>query len=444
MAKTKTSKRRKALVLTALALAVIALVTVAAFRKKEVIITIQTDKVTRRDITEIVVANGKIQPVVQVVIQPEVSGEITALPVKEGQSVKRGDLLVKIKPDNYLAGRNSAEANYKSAMANRTLAKANLDKAELEFRRYEQLHKDRLISDSQFLEAKTNLDVARASFETSIHQSDQAKASLARAEDDLAKTTIVSPINGTVTRLRSQAGERVVGTAMMSGTEIMTIAALDEMEARVDIGEVDLTLLKLGQRAKLEVEAFADRKFNGVVTEIANSSKQPYGVSSQAAASNTSAQEAVKFEVRIRLTEKEDFRPGMSVTAEIETRSVTNALTVPIQCVTSRLPKDAKPKMEHDGPPENEAPAQQANRKKKEDGPKPLEVVFLPDGDKAKMAPVKVGISDDSYIEVKEGLTEGQEVISGGYKAISKELEEGKRVKKGPPPGKDPKKNTNS
>ncbi|HXP61765.1 MAG TPA: efflux RND transporter periplasmic adaptor subunit, partial [Dongiaceae bacterium] len=161
-----------------------------------------------------------------------------------------------------------------------------------------------------------------------------ARASLASAEDTLTKTTILSPLTGTVSKLNSELGERVVGTATMAGTEVMTIADLNEMEARVDIGEMDVVLIVPGQCAHLEVDAFKDKKFNGVVTEIANSSKN--------AAASSGSQDATKFEVRIRLKEKEAFRPGMSVTAEIETRSRTNVLAVPIACVTTRLPKDKK------------------------------------------------------------------------------------------------------
>ena len=315
------------------------------FRKREIVITVQTDKVARRDITELVVANGKIQPVVQVVINPEVSGEIIELPVKEGQLVQKGDLLVKIKPDNYLASRNSASANFQSAEAGKTLALANLRKAEFEYKRAQALAETKLISESQLLEAQTSFEVMQASSQTSIHFGEQAAAALAKAEDDLAKTTIYAPMTGSVTKLKSQRGERVVGTALMAGTEIMTIADLNEMEARVDIGEVDVVLISLGQTARLEVDAFRDRKFTGRVTEIANASKTAGSGTGSSSSSSSQSQEATKFEVKIRVQEKEVFRPGMSVTAEIETRYRTNILAIPIQSVTTRVPKkpDAKP-----------------------------------------------------------------------------------------------------
>ena len=403
------------------------------FRKREVVLTVQTEKVARRDITELVVANGKIQPVVQVVINPEVSGEITELPVKEGQPVQKGDLLVKIKPDNYEAARNSAKANYRSTTAAKALAQANLRKAEIELKRAKDLFASQLISESQLLDAQTSFDVMSASYDTSIHQVEQAAAAQARAEDDLAKTTIYAPMAGIVTKLKSQRGERVVGTALMAGTEIMTVADLNEMEARVDIGEVDVVLIQTGQIARLEIDAFRDRKFSGLVTEIANSSKTA-GNSQQSGGGGggQSPQEATKFEVKIRVQEKEAFRPGMSVTAEIETRYRTNVLTVPIQSVTTRVPNKT-----------NAAPVQSSGivntvhaatpAKEPEKKEKPVEVVFALVGDRVKVVPVKRGVSDEGFVEITEGVSENLEVIAGGYKAINRELEDGKQVKVGPP-----------
>jgi HlyD family secretion protein len=347
---------------------------------------------------------------------------------------------VRIKPDNYIAQRNSAEANYKSSLAGQALAKANLEKAQLEFARIDQLFKTQLVSESQFLEAKTTLEVGKANFDNSKHQCEQTKAFLARAEDDLAKTTIVAPIDGTVTKLRSQQGERVVGTAMMAGTEIMTIADLNRMEARVDIGEIDVVLIQLGQKARLEVEAFRDRKFSGVVTEIANAAKGPAS-SAQSSMSSSQQQEATKFEVKILVNEKEPFRPGMSVTAEIETRSRSNVLAVPIMAVTTRTSKDAK-KEEVKAEGKGENSALPLRGPKKDAAPKPDEVVFLVAGDLAKLAKVKTGISDDSHIEITEGLSEGQQIIAGGYAAVSRQLEDGKKIKNEEPKKKsDDKKN---
>jgi HlyD family secretion protein len=424
---TPRKKKRKLWIWIAVLLLIAAGVAYPIIKKKqEVVLKVQTEPVTRRNITENVLANGRIFPVLQVVINPEVSGEIIELPVKEGQFVKKGDLLLRIKPDNYIAQRNSAEASYKSSMASLSLAKANLDKAELEFQRNEGLFQNNLISSSQFLEAKTAYSVAKAQHQTAIHQTEQTKALLARLDDDLAKTTIRSPISGTVTKLKSQIGERVVGTAMMAGTEIMTVANLDEMEARVDIGEMDIVLIENGQKAKLEVDAFKEEKFSGTVYEIANASKSQGSERNQ---QNTQQPDAIKFEVKIKIEDKERFRPGMSVTAYIETRQRTNVLAVPIQSVTTRAPEGQNgAKAEKKGEPEEKAGADGKTPGKKDPAAKPVEVVFLVQDGKSKMVPVKRGIADDNYVEIISGLQGGEQVVSGGYKVINRELQDGKKV----------------
>jgi len=453
----KPKKRRKIIVLGLIGLVLAGLTTAAILRKREPIITIQTEKVARRDLIEKVVANGKIQPVLQVKISPEVSGEIIELPVKEGQAVNKGDLLVKIKPDFYVAQLHQAEAGYESALAGKAQAQANLEKATADYKRNKDLFEHKLISEADFIGFKAGYDVAQAQVESSLHQVESAKATVASVEDSLDKTTIVSPLKGTVSKLNSRLGERVLGTVQNVGTEIMTIADLNAMEARVDLGENDVVLIAPNQKAQLEVDAFKDRKFKGTVTEIANSSKDSGLLSS----SSSQSQEATKFEVRIRVQEKEEFRPGMTVTAEIETRYRSNVLTVPIASVTSRLPKekekkDLKMASLDDSPAKNSTSGKTnstasssggtnsspsngtnstASDKKSKEPPKPIEVVFSVNGERAKMVPVKIGISDDTYWEITEGLKEGDEIVSGGFRAISRDLEEGKKVKKGPPPG---------
>jgi HlyD family secretion protein len=437
-------KRRKAWVFSGIALAIVAFSGVAMFKKRDVIIAVQTEKVTRRNLTEIVNANGKIQPVVQVKISPEVSGEIIELPVKEGQQVKKGELLVKIKPDFYVAARNQAEAGYKSSVAGKSTAEANLRKAEAEYKRGLDLAKHKLISESAFDEFKAAYDVAKAQLVSAEDQVDMSQANLASADEQLSKTTIVSPLSGTISKLNSQLGERVLGTVQNAGTEIMTISDLNNMEARIDIGEVDVVLIKPGQRVRLEVDAFKDRKFTGVVTEIANSSTSS-GVNMNM---NNNSQDATRFGVKIGISEKEEFRPGMSCTAEIETRYATNVLCVPIASVTTRSPKDNSTNSVAKDKGTN-ATASQTNMlvsatnnpadtnwgrsdKKTKENLKVIEVVFLADGERAKMLPVKRGISDDNYYEITEGLQEGDEVVSGGYKAIH-DLEDGKKIRKGGP-----------
>jgi HlyD family secretion protein len=405
-----------------------------AFRRREPPITVQTEKVTRRNLTEIVVANGRIQPVVQVKISPEVSGEITELPVKEGQSVNKGDLILKIKPDVYIAARNQAEASYKSSIASQASAAATLRKAQADFKRSQGLLEAKLIPLSDFDQVQASYDIALAQLTNAEHQVEMAHALLASADEELAKTTIASPLTGTISKLNSQLGERVLGTVQNVGTEIMTISDLGQMEARVDVDEIDVVLIHPGQKARLEVDAFRDRKFTGMVTDIANSSKGSSSATS-AAASSSQSQDATKFEVRIRIDENEAFRPGMSVSAEIETRSRTNVLTVPLASVTTRAPKSTTKTM---GATTNQinsssqaATNSAATDKKLRESSKMSEVVFAVEGDHVKTLPVKIGISDDNYWEITDGLAEGQEIVSGGYRAINRDLDDGKKIRKG-------------
>jgi len=330
-------------------------------RKKEPVVTVQTEKVQRRNLTEIVVANGKIQPVVQVVINPEVSGEIVELPVKDGQEVKKGDLLVKLKPDNYRAARNSIEANYFAALAARNLAQANLSKAEAEYKRSKELFGEKLVSDSQYLEAETIFAVAKATFESSSHQADQAKASLAKAEDDLLKTTILSPMDGTVTRLRSQLGERVVGTALMSGTEIMTIVNLNDMIISAHVNQADVIRLAAGQEVDVQLESVPGLKLRGKVERIAPQAVLKNGIKG--------------FTARIQLTDIDPrVRPGMTAILTIPVASAQNVLAVPLGAIHS------------------------------DHGER---FVFVKQGDDFVARPVVIGITDYANAEVREGLAEG-------------------------------------
>lgn len=416
-----------------------------SLRKKEPAISVQTEKVTRHTITETVIANGKVYPVVQVHISPEVSGEITALPVKEGQYVHKGDLLLKINPDVYNAGLNQANAGYQSSVAAKTTAVANLEKAETDFKRNEELFHRKLISESDYIGFKVARDVAAAGVESADDQMNVSKAAVDNAQDLLNKTTIVAPRDGTITTLNSELGERVLGTVQNAGTDIMTISDLSEMEARVDIGEMDVVLVQAGQKAKLEVDSFKDQKFAGVVTAVADSSE---GFNSSSAmsslssgSSSSSGQSATQFQVRIHITDKEQFRPGMSVSAEIETRTRTNVIGAPIACVTARAVKP-KPAATLD-PPKTNSPATNLATsatsgtnaakadKKAADLSKPVDVVFVVEKDHVKAVPVKIGISDDDYWEITDGLKEGDEIVVGGYHAISHDLDDGKKIIRG-------------
>ena len=420
--------KRKLFIFPAIGLVVIVVVVAGwLLRKHDPPVTVQTEKVARRNITEIVVANGKIQPVLQVTISPEVSGEIIDLPVKEGQQVKKGDLLVKINPDIYLAAVNQAQAGYESSVASAASAKANLEKAESDYERNLQLYNSNLVDESDFIGFKVTRDMAKAQLENAKDQVDVSKAAVDSAQDSLNKTTIVSPLDGTISKLNSQLGERVLGTVQNEGTEIMVISDLSKIEARVDVGEMDVVSIAPGQKAHLEVDAFKDRKFDGVVTDVGSSSEDSdlQGGLSSSSSGGGQTQEATKFEVRIRVTDKEAFRPGMSVSADIETRYRTNVLTVPLASVTTRsVSQKADPP--GDGGTNGAPPAFAFG-----DLRKLSDVVFAVQGDHVKAMPVKIGICDDNYWEITSGLTNGQEIISGGYRAISRDLKDGSKIKKG-------------
>ncbi|MEW5799816.1 MAG: efflux RND transporter periplasmic adaptor subunit [Bacteroidota bacterium] len=397
------------------AVIVILILVVVLGSKKENIITVQTEKITERTITQVVNASGKIQPETMVKINAEVSGEITALPVKEGDKVKRGDLLVRIKPDQYQAQVDRAEAGLSSARANLNLQKANLEKVESEFKRAEELYQKSLLSDQEFVAARTALNTTKAQYESAQAGVRQAEASLRDARESLAKTAIYAPMNGTVSQLLSELGERVSGSSFTQGTHIMTVADLSMMEARVDVGENDIVTISIGDTARITIDAFPDKKFAGVVYEIANTATSR-GLGTQ--------DEVTNFQVKIRVLNKEvSLRPGMSMTADIETETKRNVLSVPIQSVTTRAPK----------PKGGEKPAEGGEGQQGSPGfatnEKPIECIFVVENGKAKMVPVKRGINDEGYVEILDGATKDAEVISGSYKAINRDLEDGSVVK---------------
>lgn len=371
--------------------------------KKEPVVNVQVEKVMRRTVTQTVTATGKISPEVQVVISPEVSGEITALPVKEGMKVRKGDLLMKIKPDIYVALRDRSAADLAST-------KASLDRSQSEFKRANELFTKGLISKSELEQKNTEYEVTKAQY-------NQADAALKQSNENLAKTTIYSPMDGIVSQLKVELGERVLGTSQFQGTTVMTVADLSRMEARVDVGENDVVLLSVGDTTRIEVDAFADRKLTGIVYQIGNSAKSK-GTGTQ--------EEVTNFEVRIRIIDKDVvLRPGMSMTATIETETRRNVLTVPIQSVTTRAAnkdKDKKESGEGDDMAANDSRIKQKVEKARE-------IVFVVDNNAVKTVEVKRGISNDSYTEILSGLEENKQIVSGSYKAINRELEDGAKVK---------------
>jgi HlyD family secretion protein len=439
----KISRRnRKVFIFLAIVVAVIAVAAFLIFGKRTPPIIVQTEKVAPRNLTQIVVANGKIQPVVEVTISPEVSGEIIDLPVKEGQHVKKGDLLVKINPDIYIAAVDQAKAGYESALASKDSAKANLEKAQNDYDRNLELFHRHLLDESDFDQFKVTRDMDKAQLDSAADQVDVQKAAVDSAQASLDKTTIVSPLDGTVSELNSQLGDRVLGTIQNEGTTIMIVSDLTKMEARVDVGEMDVANLTPGQKATLEVDAFKDRKFTGVVTDVASSSLDnnlAAGASSSSGSGQT--QEATKFEVRIRIKDKEDFRPGMSVSADIETTYRTNVLTVPLASVTTRSVSQKADPPAKGGTNTVSSGTNSVNTTTNSapgfgvgDMGKLTDVVFVVQGDHVKTVPVTIGICDDNYWEITSGLTNGEQIISGGYKAISRDLQDGSKIKVGPPP----------
>jgi len=449
ISKPRPKKRGKVIAFSVIAVIVAAAVAGVLLKERTPPITVQTTKVSRHSLTNVVVANGQIQPVVQVTISPEVSGEIIDLPVKEGQAVTNGQLLVKINPDTYLAAVNQAKASLASSVAGEAQAAANVEKAEADYERNRQLYESKLLSASDFITFKVARDVARAQLESATNQVDMAQASVDSADEELARTTIVAPLSGTITRLNSEQGERVLGTVENVGTEIMTISDLNEIEARVDVGEMDVVGIKPCQQARLEVDAFKDRKFTGVVTAVADSAVGSDTTGSSAASSSSSGQQqATQFEVKIRVNEKEPaFRPGMSVTADIETEYHTNVLTVPLASVTTRPmkpvfkadpPKPAATNATASSPATNAAPGADTAGSgtkpaaKPGDTMRPTDVVFAVVGGRVKAVPVKIGICDDNYWEITDGLTNNEEIVSGGYRAINRDLQDGSRIHIGP------------
>jgi HlyD family secretion protein len=373
--------------------------------KKDSVFTVQTEKIQRRTITQIVSATGKIQPVIKVKINAEVSGELIGLPVREGQRVDKGQLLVRIKPDAY-------QASVDQAQAQMSMSEANLRKSEADFKRAQELYTKKLISDAE-------LELSKASYESSRASRDQASASLRQAKETFSKSVIYAPMDGVVSQLNSELGERVSGSTFTQGTEIMTISDLNRMEARVDVGENDVVLVSVGDTAKVDVDSYPDRKFIGVVTQIANTAKSR-GAGTQ--------DEVTNFEVRILLQTPPgvSFRPGMSMASDIETETHGNVLSVPIQSVTVRMPKDdKKPEATQD------AGGVKLDTKKtaKKEEDKLEEVVFIVAEGKVKTVPVKRGLSDDTYVEVKGDNLESAEVVSGPFKAINRDLEVGSAVK---------------
>jgi HlyD family secretion protein len=434
----KKSRKRLWLILGAAALLVVLGLAAAAKNKgteKPTMITVE--KAVMRNITHLVTATGKVQPEIEVKITPEVGGEIIALPFKEGARVKKGDVIVRIKPDLYKAQSEQAEANLSAAKAGAVQAQAQLTKAQEDFKRTQDLYARKLISDSDQIAAKTLVDVAQANLDSALAQIRSGEGMVNQSKDLLSKTTIYAPMDGSISSLTSEEGERVIGGGQFAGTEIMRVAELNNMEVRVKVNENDIVNVKLGDHAVVSIDAFPGRQFNGKVYEISSSALSLGGSgNNQAALAASASDEVTNFLVKVRITDPDAFlRPGMSAAVDIETQTVENVVAVPVQSVTVRaaggktteeLQKDREKEAHERSGNDLEVVKERADAKRNAD--KLQRVVFVHKGDKVELRKVETGIADNSYMEIKSGVTKDEEVVSGSYKAISTGLKDGAKV----------------
>lgn len=407
-----------------------------------------TEKVQKRDIIEVVSANGKIQPETELKITSDVSGEIVDMLVKEGDHVKKGQLLCRIKPDIYesniervAASVNSTKANLKTNIAQLEQAKANLANAEATHARNKKLFDQNAISQqdfdaskAQFMAAKANVDGLEENIKASEFNVKGMEASLREASTNLDKTYIYAPVDGTVSKLNVEKGERVVGVTGLQGTEILRLANLNEMEVSIEVNENDIIRVHKNDTALIEVDAYLDKKFKGIVTEIANSANT-IGIT---------ADQVTNFVVKVRMlresyldlvTEQNSapFRPGMSASVDIQTKRVNGVLSVPIMAVTTRhadstkVSKGNNDEEDRDLKVTNEETEKAKSKEKITE--KQKEYVFVVKEGKAEMIEVKTGIQDNDYIEIASGVTDGLEVITGPYGAVARSLRKGTKVK---------------
>jgi HlyD family secretion protein len=406
---------------------------------------------------ETVSASGKIQPEVEVKISPDVPGEIIALYVKEGDSVKKGQLLLKIQPENYVsvvdrfrAGVNQSRATAEQTKASIARAESQLLRTQMEYNRQKKLLADKVISQSDFETAETNLkiakqdvDASKSNYEAARFGINSAEAALKDASENLRKTNIYAPMNGIVSKLAVELGERVVGTSQMAGTELLRIADLNNMEVRVNVNENDIIRVGLGDTVIVDVDAYSasGKKFKGLVTQVANTANGAGGTLTGAASNSTES--VTEFEVRIKILassyrelidlrkgKKYPFKPGMTATVDIVTATKPSVISVPISAVTTRIEgkdKDTKKANDEDGMGLG-AVTEEADSKKE----KPKEIVFINDKGVAKKREVKTGITDTSagLIEITSGLKAGEEIISGPFLEVSKKLKDGDKVAK--------------
>lgn len=394
---------------------------------------VTTEKAVIKTITQVVNATGKIQPEVEVKISPEVTGEIIELTVREGNAVKKGDLLVRIKPDTYKYQVEQQEANLVAAKASAVQAKAQLLKAQDDFKRVEDLFRKKLLSDSDHNAGRTTVEVAEANYDNALAQIRRTEGLLSQSRDQLSKTAIASPTDGTVSSLTSEVGERVVGTGSFAGTEIMRVANLDDMEVRVNVNENDVVNVKVGDKARITIDAYPGRKFIGSVKEIASAARTT-GQNTQ--------EEVTNFQVKIRIGDKDvRLRPGMSASVDIETKTVEDVVAIPIQSVTVRSregnktieqlasEREKKAKETQGEGSANAINEKQQRERERADREALLRVAFLRNGETVKMVPVETGIGDTMHLEIKSGIKAGDEVVSGPFSVITRSLKDGSKIR---------------
>src|ERR1700719_4419811 len=322
------STRKRQIIIGVVGFLVLWLIVSIMLSKREKPIPVTTEKAVRKTILQTVSATCKVQPETEVKISPEVAGEIIELPVEDGMNLKKGDLLVKIRPDSYKALLEQQEAGISSAKATNLQQKATMLKTAQDLKRAEDMYAKKTISIQEYNAAQAAADVAKNTYESSLHEIERAEAGSSQARDQLSKTTVYSPIDGTVTVLNSKLGERIVATGQFAGTEVMRVADLNHMEARVDVNENDVVNVKPGDKADIKIDAYGDRKFHGTVVQIANTGKTT-GTGTQ--------EEVTNFEVKTHIDDNDvRLRPGLSCTADIQTNMVKDVVAVPMQSVTIR------------------------------------------------------------------------------------------------------------
>lgn len=410
-------------------------------------VSVETAKAKLKTITQIVSASGKIQPEVEVIIRPDVSGEIINLAVKEGDFVRKGDLLVRIKPDIYQAQIDNLNAVLLTQKARLEQTRATLIQAEAAHTRDKELFEKNVISEMDYIQTKSNWDSQKASLKAAEYQIQSAEAQLRQAQEELEQTVIRAPQDGTVTGLAVEEGERVLGNSQMAGTEMMRVSLLDRMEVLVEVNENDIVNVSLTDTTRIEVDAYPERRFNGIVTEIANSA-QITGAGSN--------EQVTNYQVKVRIVTPHNpglsggelvqnqapenpgkgfipnFKPGMSATVDIETQTAVNVVSVPIQAVTVRDFAQDKPE-EKEANEENDAQVEVASVQdtdddlviKREDFRK---VVFKVVDGEAVRVPVETGISDNTHIQITNGVNAGDEIVIGSYRTLSRNLKNGDKV----------------